>query len=172
MFPPNNIQITHAWVQPCADIAKGNRIHISWNALLECCLRPLAPRHDDVAAVTSGLFVSKRRRRDPPLKASVSLAVSSASTSLGSSSSGEQAQAQDVTIDSLRVWDAMVYFHALADLVLRIQQNAPTWDSLNMSTLRDLASLWCVNLVSLEANDRDKEHGVGSVVMYHHVCNH
>ena len=122
MFPPNNIQITHAWVQPCVDIAKGTRIHISWNPLLECCLRPLAPRHDDVAAVTSGLFVSKRRRRDPPLKGSVSLAVSSASTSPGSSS-GEQAQAQDVTIDSLRVWDAMVYFHALADLVNRVQKN-------------------------------------------------
>ena len=113
MFPPSNIQITHVWVQPCADIAKGTAIHISWNPLLECCLRPLAPRHDDVAAVTSGLFVAKRRRVH---------AVPSASTSPGSSSSGEQAQAQDVTIDSLRVWDAMVYFHALADLVRRIQK--------------------------------------------------
>ena len=38
-----------------------------------------------------------------------------------------------------------------------------------MSTLRDLASLWCVNLVSLEANDIDKKHGVDSVVMYDDV---
>ena len=38
-----------------------------------------------------------------------------------------------------------------------------------MSTLRDLASLWCVNLVSLEANDIDKQHGVDSVVMYDDV---
>ena len=71
-----------------------------------------------------------------------------------------------VTIETVRVWDAMVYVHALADLVRRIQKNAPTWDSLSMSTLRDLASLWCVNLVSLEANDEDKQHGVDSVVMY------
>ena len=64
----------------------------------------------------------------------------------------------------------MVYFHALADLVRRIQHNyAPAWDSLNMSTLRDLASLWCVNLVSLEAIEEDKEHGVHSVVMYEDV---
>ena len=170
VFPPSNIQITHVWVQPCADIPKGTRIHISWNPLLECCLRPLAPRHDDVAAVTSGLFVSKkRRRRDPPLTGSVLQAVPSASTSPGSSSSGGQAQAQDVTSDSLQVWDAMVYFHALADLEFRIQKNAKTWDSLNMSTLRDLASLWCVNLVSLEATDEDKQHGVDSVVMYDDV---
>ena len=171
VFPPSNVQITHVWVQPCTDIAKGTRIHISWNPLLECCLRPLAPRHDDVAAVTSGLFVSKRRRRDPPLKGSELQAGSSASTSPGSSSNGGQAQAQDVTIDLFpRVWDAMVYFHALADLVRRIQHNyAPTWDSLNMSTLRDLASLWCVNLVSLEAIEEDKEHGVHSVVMYEDV---
>ena len=125
VFPASNIQITHVWVQPCADIAKGTYIHISWNPLLECCLRPFAPRHDDVAAVTSGLFVSKRRRRNPalvPLTGSVSLAVSSASTSPGSSASGEQAQAIAVTIETVRVWDAMVYFHALADLVRRIQK--------------------------------------------------
>ena len=32
-----------------------------------------------------------------------------------------------------------------------------------------LASLWCVNLVSLEASDKDKQHGVDSVVMYDDV---
>ena len=124
VFPPSNIQITHVWVQPCADFEKGARIHISWNPLFECCLRPLAPRHDDVAAVTSGLCVAKRRRVH---------AVSSASTSPGSSASGEPAQAIAVTTETVRVWDAMVYFHALADLVRRIQQNAPTWDSLNVA---------------------------------------
>ena len=123
-------------------------------------LRPFAPSHHDVAAVTSGLFVAKCRRVH---------AVPSASTSPGSSASGEQAQAIAVTIETVRVWDAMVYFHALADLVRRIQQHAPTWDSLNMSTLRDFAPLWCVNLVSLEANDKDKQHGVDSVVMYDDV---
>ena len=39
IFPPSNIQITHVWVQPCAAIARGTAIHISWNPLLECCLQ-------------------------------------------------------------------------------------------------------------------------------------
>ena len=132
---------------PCADFQTGARIHVSWIPLFECCLRPLAPRHDDVAAVTSGAKRSANRRR-------VHAVCDQA-----------QAQARAVAIETVRVWDAMVSFHALADLVCRIQQHAPTWDQLNMSKLRGFAPRWFGNLVLLEANDEDKHHGVDSGVM-------
>jgi hypothetical protein len=63
----------------------------------------------------------------------------------------------------------MVFFHALSDLVCRIQHNAPTWDFSKMSALEDLSSTWCVDLVSLEANNLDKQHGVETVVIFEDV---
>ena len=38
-----------------------------------------------------------------------------------------------------------------------------------MSALQDLSSTLCVNLISLEATDQDKQHGVDTVVMYEDV---
>ena len=57
-------------------------------------------------------------------------------------------EAPNLPVESQRIWDAMAFFHALSDLVSRIQQNAPTWDFSNMSALQDLSSTLCVNLVS------------------------
>ena len=90
-------------------------------------------------------------------------------TSSGSASSSKQEKPEDFTFHSVRVWDAMVYFHALADLVLRIRENTATWDSSNMVTLRNYSSRWCINLVWLDANEEDKQHGIHSSVKYDDV---
>ena len=56
VFPSSSLQITHVWVQPCAQMGAGERVHVSWNPLLECRFQPFSPRPDDVATVTSGIL--------------------------------------------------------------------------------------------------------------------
>ena len=92
VFPSDAIQITHVWVQPKANVESGDRVHISWNPLFECCLRPLKPRPDHVAAVTSGIFIAKPKRF-LQLRGSV-LRASSSASSAGSSTGRAQANGE------------------------------------------------------------------------------
>ena len=171
VFPSENIRITHVWVQPYADIQKSEYVHVSWNPLLECIEQPFSPRTTDVsAALSSGIFVEKK---SPTMKGSVlHMGSSSGSSSSGAPSGGqaqaieanEQRQVVPLTLFDKWNWEIITFFNALAELRICIQKERPFE---NIAVLQKIEL--CLDLVSLEATDEDKEYGLETGVLYKDV---
>ncbi len=154
MFPSDAILITHVWVQPCADLNAGDKIHTSWNPLLECRTQRLSPRHHDELYVSSGVFVARVKSTFVPMRGSVA-----GGTLSGSSSARGDGQELELQVDSQRVWVFMAFFHALSNLAYLVGNETlpPLWDWSAMSALEDFSTtrMLCVYRVSFRASDDD-----------------
>jgi len=169
VFPSDAILITHVWVQPCADLNAGDKIHTSWNPLLECRTQRLSPRHHDELYVSSGVFVARVKSTFVPMRGSVA-----GGTLSGSSSARGDGQELELQVDSQRVWVFMAFFQALSNLANLVGKDTlpSLWDWSTMSALEDFATtrMLCVNRVSLPASEEDiRAYGLTDDVWYSDV---
>ena len=168
VFPSDAIQITRVWVQPCAALNVGDRIHTSWSPLLECRTQRLSPRHHDELFVSSGVFVARVKPPFVAMRGSVA-----GGTLSGSSSARGDGQELELQVDSQRVWVFMAFFQALSNLANLVGKETPPslWDWSTMSALEDFATtrMLCVNRVSLPPSEEDMAYGLTDDVWYSDV---